>query len=514
MSVPVSSTFKADAQALAPADFDRKSPFEKFPAARKLNDPRFGEIQVLQNPTSKEFVAAQELKFTDQKSAGAAVVSARQRLALQHPNLVKLLDYAVAKQSELCSTFFLVKLFYEYPKSDLRKESVDRERRGERFSAEELKQFFIQQSSALDYLHSKDKFHGDVQPILVGYNRDANDTRLIDRPELTSVDKLRASQKNRFVSGQPLYVSPATFAALASGNGNYEVDPVKEDSYGLGLTILELGNQRSVQDVYDKQSKQLNHQALENHLNDFHKSYATSPELFEAVVGLTSLDERNRVQSAQVTQFLVNGTNLHTIITTKVHALPMEGISLYDGIDTGLSNSAEPQREEVRVSAAFPAEEAPAEDSPKQLVHVEETAPTHYVYAAPVDDSSQVIYSNQPAGVTYQQGTVYSYVPQTAYYTVAPPQTVVYSSYPEAYTTTYVTDQTKVLASEATQPRASERIVKTVTPSEQIVYNQTFISTSPTIVSHNVTTQVSSNPTEITGLRLVRTYEDPTNARN
>lgn len=534
MSSPVSQNVK-----LAASDLDRKSPLEKYAQVRKLNDPRFGEVQILQSPLGKEYIAAQELKFTDEKSVSAAVVAARKRLNLKHPNLVGLLDYSVSKQSELCSTFYILRLFYDYPKTDLKKEGTDRGKQGGHFSAQELLAFFQQQSEALDYLHAQGTFHGDVQPLLIGFNRDSGQTKLIDKPDLNTPDKLRASQKNRFVSGQPLYVSPATYASLAKGNANYPVDPVKEDSYGLGLSILELGNQRSVQDVYDKNTKSINKAAFNAHIEEFNRSYGASPQLVESVVGLTNLDEENRVQTSQVTQYLINGQNLHTVVTTRVEALPMDGIGLYDGIDTNFNAPAESVHAlpvEAKVHAVHaqaevvPSSEKVINDNERHLVNLDElNLPSHKVettvYSAPPVEETRVVYQQPTTSVVYQTqspNVIYSSSSPSPTYQYVNQPTTVYSTLPESYTTTYVTAQPHVTYSSVpvetvvTQaPVAQHNVVYSSLPAtSNVVYNQTNISTEPVVISSNVTTQVISDPVQISGLKLVRTYEDYSKAKN
>lgn len=524
MSSPVSQNVKADAPKLSAAELDRKSPLEKFSQVRKLNDPRFGEVQILQNPQGKEFIAAQELKFTDEKSVSAAVIAARKRLAVKHPNLVNLVDYSVLKQSELCSTFYILRLFYEYPKTDLRKEGTDREKRGDKFSAEELVGFFKQQTEVLDYLHSQDMFHGDIQPLLIGFNKDSGQTKLIDRPELNTVDKLRTAQKNRFVSGLPLYVSPATYSSLAKGQANYPVDPIKEDSYGLGLSILELANQRSVQDVYDKTTKSINKDAFNSHIDEFHKSYASNPQLVESVIGLTNLDEQNRVQSSQITQYLIHGGNLRTVVTTRVEALPMDGISLFDGIDANFSN----QPAKVEAAPSFPveakvhavrAQEVPAEsekainDNEKHLVNVDEEIFSSQTPASfPVET---VVYQAQQPNVVYANS-----LPATTYQYVSSPNTV-YSTLPETYKTTYTTTQPNVVYSSlptetvvSSAPVVNSNTVYSSYPTTNVVYNQSNISTQPVILSSTVTKQVVADSSQLAGLKLIRTYADPTNGKN
>ena len=114
---------------LKDADYTRTSDLEKnFKFFKRINDPRFGDISIIQNPQSREFLAVREKKINDRAEAGRQVLAARQRVQLKSPFLLELKDYSVVKQSELCSSFYILKYFYEYPRSDLRKEIQERQR--------------------------------------------------------------------------------------------------------------------------------------------------------------------------------------------------------------------------------------------------------------------------------------------------------------------------------------------------------------------------------------------------
>ena len=111
--------------ALKEADYKRKSELEKdFKFNRKLKDPRFGEVSLIQNPKTRQFLAVKEKKINDKKEAGRQIVRARKLMAHNHPNLLNLKDYSVTKQSELCSSFYVLKMFYEFPRSDLHRERI------------------------------------------------------------------------------------------------------------------------------------------------------------------------------------------------------------------------------------------------------------------------------------------------------------------------------------------------------------------------------------------------------
>lgn len=317
----------------ASVDLNKKSNLDKFSSVKKLNDPRFGEISIVQNSQSKEFFASKELKFTDIKSLGVAVNEAKNRLGLKHPNLVAFHDYSVSKQSELCSTFYILKVYYEYPKTDLKKELIEKTKKGEKFTGDELNGILNQQNQALNHLHSQGRFHGDLQPMMIGYNRDLNHTKLIDKFDLNTVEKLKLNQKNKLISGHNLYISPASLEGLAKGNLNYSVDPAKEDLYALGLTILELGNQRPINDIYDTKNKKMNLDALKNHLEEFGSTYGDSnPQLLRNVYEMTGVDSNSLATSTNISH-TIQGGNVVNVITVKAQPIPMDGVDLFEGYD-------------------------------------------------------------------------------------------------------------------------------------------------------------------------------------
>ena len=178
---------------LKDSDYNKTSALEKnFKFFKRLNDPRFGEVSIIQNPKSREFLAVREKKITDRKEAGRQIMSARNRMSHNNPYILNLKDYSVTKQSELCSSFYILKMFYEYPKSDLRKELQEKQRQGDSFNDVELTHLLYQQIQANNYLQSKDQHHGDIQPLHIAYNKDRQVSKLIDRSEnLNTLNKTK-----------------------------------------------------------------------------------------------------------------------------------------------------------------------------------------------------------------------------------------------------------------------------------------------------------------------------------
>lgn len=282
---------------LKESDYERKSDLEKdFKFQKKFNDPRFGEISLIQNPSTRQFLAVKDKRINDKKETGKVIVNARKKMTNNNPYILSLIDYSVAKQAELCSSFYLVRLFYDFPRSDLYREMQEREKNGQSFDDIELTHILYQTVQANSYLQSKGQYHGNIQPVNVAYKKTEGVAQLIDMSEdANTQNQTKALQKNRLIAGLHLYQSPTTFANLKKGNLNYSVDPNKEDVFALGLTLLEIGNGKSIQNIYSNPNKEVDLNNLNTHLTNFKAKHGADNALLVSTVDLMlSPDEAKR----------------------------------------------------------------------------------------------------------------------------------------------------------------------------------------------------------------------------
>ena len=90
--------------------------------------------------------------------------------------------------------------------------------------------------------------------MFIAYNPTDKSTKLID----SSQDKLNqkqllAAQSQKLIQNKgKVYQSPTIFNNLKKKNMNFTYNQNKEDMYALGLTILQLGNGQTVQNIYGK----------------------------------------------------------------------------------------------------------------------------------------------------------------------------------------------------------------------------------------------------------------------
>lgn len=273
-------------------EYNKPSNLERqFKFMKKLNDPRFGEVSLMQNPQTRENVFVRERKYNDKAEAARAILAARSRLQNQSPYSLKMLDYSSAKQSELCSTIYIVRQFWEAPGADLRREFSQRQSSQSYFTDAELSYIIyniIRGNNA--------GTHGDICPSNISYDRATNTAKLIDRSdEPPSPQRTIQIQKNKLINPQNIYQSPNMYSNLKRNNLKFGIDGSKEDAFSLGLTMLELGNLKPISNIYDSNRKEVDRNILMGHVNEFANRYGRNQFLNSMVSGFTRYDENDRI---------------------------------------------------------------------------------------------------------------------------------------------------------------------------------------------------------------------------
>ena len=115
--------------------WDKESQYQFL---RKSQDPRFGEIHIYKKKNSNELIFAKEKLTSNKQSAANDIRELKSRIALNRPHLQPMLGYSTSVKKELCSTNYLTQGFYEFPKSDLGKETSNRIQSGQQFSESKI----------------------------------------------------------------------------------------------------------------------------------------------------------------------------------------------------------------------------------------------------------------------------------------------------------------------------------------------------------------------------------------
>lgn len=295
-SKPVAQT-KIAPTVLADAEYEHKWAEEsQYQMLRRSHDPRFGEIIIYKKRGTNELVFAKEKLSTSKQAAAADIRELKSRMALNRPGLQKMIGYSTSVKKELCSTSYLTQGFYEFPRSDLGKEVSSRAQNAGNFSEQELTAIAQQSLNGLNSLHQERISHGDIRPQYIGISHATNQAEILDR--LADPAPVEKVQTGHIVNKKNLYMSPELYKKLQGKDKMIKYDPAKNDLYGLGLSILEAGNGRSIQDIYSSNGT-INQANLDKHLATFNQKYPNG-YLSQLVGGTLAQNESARLSTAEL----------------------------------------------------------------------------------------------------------------------------------------------------------------------------------------------------------------------
>lgn len=264
----------------------------------KWHDPRFGDISVLQNKRTKARIMVKEKSSGDKKQFHKDIDMARQRMRLQNDNLHRLLGWSTVTKKELCSTHHYVKLFFEYPASDLRNEVAENKKKKKGLLSDKVLSVATSNSlHGLDYLHSQNLAHGDIRPQLisaekVGSVASPNQFKLLDR--LSDPSQIERAQINNIMNNKELFMSPQLYKRVnTKGKKKPPYNRQKNDLFSLGMSIISAGNAKSVKNCY-KRGGDFDKIKLKEHLENFRKQNAENYSLCNVVTNLVEYDENAR----------------------------------------------------------------------------------------------------------------------------------------------------------------------------------------------------------------------------
>lgn len=285
-----------------PTEFERPCYVEEYyEATETVDDRRFGSVVLMRSRADAgDVLMLKEKRSDNAHDAERDVFQARDRLALRHACLLKMVDFSARPSPE---GGFVVRGYYEFAEWDLEREVAARATEARHFSEADLLKLAENVLDCLAFLQEGRMVHGDVRPQYVRWreSEDARPCQLLDRmgdPSPPNQVQLRHLRKQH-----RLYMSPAQFKSLAAREAKVRHNPYKSDVFSLGVLLLEAGLLRPVQDIYDVPAADINVEALLAHLDDFCALY--DHELVkELVCLLLDLDEKSRRDPRAMLQHL------------------------------------------------------------------------------------------------------------------------------------------------------------------------------------------------------------------
>ena len=381
-------------------EYKRTWPQEKnYKFVKRFNDPRFGEVSVVKNPTTNHVLMVKEKMVTSKMAATNDITELKSRMALNHPNLLKMVNYTTAIKKELCSTNYLSRAYYEFPRTDMHKEQLDRKKALTEFNDRELTHMTYQSLNGLNHLHSKGLAHGDLRPRLVGLDKTINGYSLLDR--FADPTPIERCQTNNMVNNKDLYMGPQLYHKLKGKKKGGVFNKQKNDVYALGMTVLNTGTMDSVKDCYLPDGR-INQKRLDEHLEEFDKQHKhQNPVLSHAVRRMLEEDEEKR---PSVNQMMMELPSYDDFKRAEANNMPFDGDGRFNTmapvqVET-YDPPLEPATEQVYHQPTEPVYHQPAEPVYHQPEEIPlETMPVH------TDDYQQNVVVNNAPPMEFNQPT-------------------------------------------------------------------------------------------------------------
>ncbi len=96
----MAKTKTTDKVTLPDSEFNRKWAGEKnYKVVKRRKDPRFGEVTILKNHQTGEVLFMKENMVNNKAKATENILQLQSRMRLNHPNLLRMVDYSTEIKS-------------------------------------------------------------------------------------------------------------------------------------------------------------------------------------------------------------------------------------------------------------------------------------------------------------------------------------------------------------------------------------------------------------------------------
>jgi len=369
---------------------------EKEYKSNEIYDERFGDIKLMTpKKGSDKKIFRKDYMTNSQKEAHAHICHLEERQKLHHKNMSTLLGFTGKNKKDFCNNHYEISAYYTYPSSCARTWDDAAGKKGglKPVTHKDLTHMVYQLLAVEDHLNGHHLNYQDVRPTHVGI-------RNFDKSEYELVDRLRYPMEaeevntNHMLYGQLLYCSPLLFEFVALKSKKKCNDcREKSDVFSIGMTILTLGLDHSVQDCYNMKTKKFDCVKLAQYINDFdHKFCHENKLLCDITRYCLEVNECDRYNACQLLERIecydnVNGF-LRQVAQHFVHAVHHEPVVHHQPV-TEVCHVEAPKvvhHEPVRVASHVHHEPVRVSSH----VHHEPSRVSHHHHAEPVKVASHV----------------------------------------------------------------------------------------------------------------------------
>ena len=223
------------------------------------------------------------------------------RIKINHPQLQTCIDWSSETNTTLCSNFYKIKGFYEWPLTDLSLINTENIKNKCHMNSIELLDCATQCLNGLCYLHKNGYFFEDLRPIYIGKRVKTFEWILLDR--LSDPSPAETYQITVLMENKDIYMSPQLFESqINKKKVNY--NKKKADCWSLGQCILETGLSSSIQDIYNKRTGKMDECKLSHYFKEFKEIHSNNDLLCILLENLLIIDEKRRYTCCELLEAL------------------------------------------------------------------------------------------------------------------------------------------------------------------------------------------------------------------
>ena len=267
---------------------------------KRVADKRLGEIVIYKDHRTQSILYCREIHINDKNQIPNIIARIQHYQTLKNQYITNLIDYSVSKQSDLCSSYYLLKVFIEFCPRSLELEIIEKKKAVKSFSKEELINLLYQNLLAFKELEKNNIFHGDLKPRYIGMDKVEWESKLIVRYfEINTELNVLNIQANNIKQNNKLYISPRLYEAVKKRDMK-NINLLDEDKFALGLIFMEISMELPIQDLYKKGTFDI--ELFEQFKGEFNNRYSKNDDkLFKSTVNaLIALDDEEQLTFSDI----------------------------------------------------------------------------------------------------------------------------------------------------------------------------------------------------------------------
>lgn len=257
---------------------------------RKVKDPRYGEISILEDKNTREHVALKEILSKSTTDFNREIEGLKQRSQVSHPNIIRLIAYTSKAEDNLCASFYKILLIIDYLDQDFEREINARRNNSDFYTEEHLWYILESVLGALVCLHKKGIAHGDLKPSNIFISK-LGSYKIAEQSLLGNVMPSYAQRLSGFDDVRA-YLSPALVQNLSRQELYPKHDAAKSDIFTLGLSVLHAATLLNCDKFYNWDDCTIDMESIQKRLETLTHRYSEQLQRFLSV--MLTADEAKR----------------------------------------------------------------------------------------------------------------------------------------------------------------------------------------------------------------------------